>query len=36
MSPETLVLHEKVIRLLRGILSAWDEWVQAQKKIATK
>jgi hypothetical protein len=32
MKPETIALHEKIIRLVRGIINAWDDWVQLQKR----
>lgn len=30
MSPHTRELHETIIRLLKGILSAWEKWLQKQ------
>lgn len=32
MSPSTVTLHEKVIRLLKGILTAWEEWLQENRR----
>ena len=32
MMPETIKLHETLIRLLKGIISAWEEWLKARKK----
>lgn len=34
MSQATITLLEKVIRHLKGILSAWEEWLEEQRKIA--
>ena len=31
MNPATLKLHETLIRLVKGIVSAWEEWVRSQK-----
>lgn len=28
MKPVDVWLHRQIIRLLRGILSAWEEWVK--------
>jgi hypothetical protein len=30
MNPATKQLHLTVIRLLKGILTAWDEWLNKQ------
>lgn len=30
MNPHTRELHETIIRLLKGILSAWEKWLQKQ------
>lgn len=30
MSPATKELHETVIRLLKGVLSAWEKWLSKQ------
>lgn len=30
MNPATRKLHEQVIRLCKGILSAWEDWLKAQ------
>lgn len=30
MKPETKELHETVIRLCKGILSAWEKWLSKQ------
>ena len=30
MTPATRELHETVIRLLKGVLSAWERWLKAQ------
>jgi hypothetical protein len=29
MSPSTKVLHETLIRLAKGMISAWEKWLQA-------
>jgi hypothetical protein len=31
MSPATVRFHEKVIRLLKGVLTAWEEWLKENK-----
>lgn len=31
MKPETQRLHYALIRHVRGLLNAWDEWVRAQE-----
>lgn len=31
MKPTTRELHETIIRLLKGILSAWERWLKDQK-----
>lgn len=30
MAPATRKLHESLIRLTKGIISAWEEWLKAQ------
>jgi hypothetical protein len=30
MSPATRKLHEALIRLAKGMLSAWEEWLKSQ------
>lgn len=30
MSPTTRELHETIIRLLKGILTAWERWLKNQ------
>lgn len=32
MSPSTARLHEILIRLARGMLNAWEKWLQEQPK----
>jgi hypothetical protein len=32
MTPSTIKLHETIIRLLKGILSAWEKWLTDQPK----
>lgn len=29
MSPATRVLHETLIRLVKGMVKAWEDWVRA-------
>lgn len=31
LSPPTVKLHESLIRLAKGMISAWEEWVKAKK-----
>jgi hypothetical protein len=31
MSPATKELHETVIRLLKGVLTAWEKWLSKQE-----
>jgi hypothetical protein len=31
LSQPTIVLHESLIRLAKGMLKAWEEWLKAQK-----
>jgi hypothetical protein len=31
MKRSTISLHEKLIRLLKGLLSAWEEWLQERQ-----
>ena len=30
MSPATRELHETIIRLVKGIVTAWERWLKAQ------
>lgn len=30
MSPATRELHETIIRLLKGVLTAWEKWLKSQ------
>jgi hypothetical protein len=32
MTPATVTLHETLIRLLKGAISAWEKWLKAQAK----
>lgn len=32
MSPSTAKLHETMIRLVRGIVNAWEAWLREQTK----
>lgn len=31
MSNATILLNEKLIRAAKGMLKAWEEWIQAKK-----
>jgi hypothetical protein len=31
MNPATKELHETVIRLLKGVLTAWEKWLSKQE-----
>jgi hypothetical protein len=35
MSPATLTFHRSVIRLLKGIIKAYETWVDAQAPAST-
>ncbi len=30
MSPTTKTLHETLIRLAKGVITAWEQWLQKQ------
>ena len=30
MNPATRELHQTIIRLLKGVLSAWEKWLKSQ------
>jgi hypothetical protein len=30
MTPATRELHQTIIRLLKGVISAWEKWLKAQ------
>jgi hypothetical protein len=32
MTPATVTLHEALIRLLKGAVSAWERWLTTQKQ----
>jgi hypothetical protein len=32
MSKSTLILHESLLRLAKGMLKAWETWLNEQKK----
>lgn len=32
MTPATLELHQTVIRLLKGVLTAWEKWLEKQQQ----
>ena len=31
MSPATVKLHETLIRLVKGMISAWEEWLKSAR-----
>jgi len=31
VKPSTIILHEALIRLAKGMLKAWEEWLGKQK-----
>ena len=31
LSPVTMKLHESLIRLFKGVISAWEEWLKSHK-----
>lgn len=31
MNPATLIFQEAIIRALRGLLTAWEKWLEAKK-----
>nr|DAL05367.1 MAG TPA: hypothetical protein [Caudoviricetes sp.] len=31
MSPATIVLHESLIRLAKGMIKAWETWLETKK-----
>ncbi len=35
MSRTTITLHEKLIRLAKGLISAWEDWLTEMKQQAT-
>lgn len=34
MTRATIILHEKLIRLSKGLISAWEEWLAEMKQQA--
>jgi len=34
MKPTTIILHESLIRLAKGMIKAWETWLEAAKKQA--
>jgi len=32
MDQITVKLHETLIRLMKGVISAWEEWIKAKKQ----
>jgi hypothetical protein len=32
VNPSTIQLHETLIRLMKGVISAWEKWLEAQKQ----
>ena len=31
MTPATIALHEALIRLLKGAITAWEKWLESQR-----
>ena len=31
MNPATITFHETLIRLLKGVVTAWEKWLEAQR-----
>jgi hypothetical protein len=36
MSMATIILHEGLIRSAKGLIAAWDKWLQSQKNKSAK
>jgi hypothetical protein len=32
MSPASIKLHESLIRLMKGVISAWEEWLNSYRR----
>lgn len=32
MSPATILLHESLIRAAKGVIAAWEKWLQSRKQ----
>ncbi len=32
MRPATIILHETLIRLCKGMISAWEKWLESTKQ----
>jgi len=32
MNAASMKLHEQLLRLAKGVLKAWEEWIEAQKR----
>jgi hypothetical protein len=32
MAPATIQLHETLIRLMKGVITAWEKWLETQKQ----
>lgn len=32
MKPATRILHETLIRLAKGMIKAWEKWLESQKE----
>lgn len=32
ISPETIMLHESLIRFAKGMISAWEKWLKEKKQ----
>lgn len=33
MDPATVALHKQLIRLVKGMVTAWEEWLKAKSSI---
>jgi len=36
MTAATIALHETLIRLAKGMISAWEKWLENQRKATNK
>jgi len=32
VTPATITFHETLIRLMKGVISAWEKWLETQKQ----
>jgi len=32
MTPATVTLHETLIRLVKGVVSAWEKWLESNRQ----